>query len=51
MDPSLIRKYISYAKRNIFPTYLHKKLYIFRLSLEAGDCIKNYYLSLRENNI
>ena len=40
MDPSIIRKYISYAKKHINPN----------LTPEAAEILKNFYITLRENN-
>lgn len=35
----ILKKYISYARHTVFP----------KLSLEACEVIKNFYISLREN--
>ncbi|KRX02914.1 P-loop containing nucleoside triphosphate hydrolase [Pseudocohnilembus persalinus] len=40
LDPLIIRKYMSYAKKHIRPT----------LSSEAADVLKKFYITLRENN-
>lgn len=39
LAPSLLKKYISYAKHTVFP----------KLSFEACEVIKDFYISLREN--
>jgi len=39
IQPHILKKYISYARHTVFP----------KLSLEACEVIKNFYISLREN--
>ena len=39
LNPQLLKKYISYARHTVFP----------KLSMEACEIIKNFYISLREN--
>ena len=41
LNPQLLKKYISYARHTVFP----------KLSMEACEVIKNFYISLRENAI
>jgi DNA replicative helicase MCM subunit Mcm2 (Cdc46/Mcm family) len=37
--PSFLKKYISYAKHTVFP----------KLSIEACEVLKDFYISLRQN--
>jgi replicative DNA helicase Mcm len=39
LEPSVLKKYISYAKHTVFP----------KLSMEACEVLKDFYISLREN--
>ena len=39
LQPQLLKKYISYAKHTVFP----------KLSIEACEVIKDFYITLREN--
>ena len=39
VNPQLLKKYISYAKHTVFP----------KLSLEACEVLKAFYITLREN--
>lgn len=39
LPPQLLKKYISYAKHTVFP----------KLSIEACEVIKDFYITLREN--
>jgi DNA replicative helicase MCM subunit Mcm2 (Cdc46/Mcm family) len=41
LNPQLLKKYISYARHTVFP----------KLSMEACEIIKNFYISLRENAV
>lgn len=41
LTPNLLKKYISYARHTVFP----------KLSMEACEIIKNFYISLRENAV
>ena len=38
LSPLMLKKYISFAKHTVFP----------RLSLEAAEVLKNYYIKLRD---
>lgn len=39
LSPQLLKKYLSYAKHTVFP----------KLSIEACEVLKDFYISLREN--
>jgi DNA replicative helicase MCM subunit Mcm2 (Cdc46/Mcm family) len=39
MPPQILKKYISYAKHTVFP----------KLSMEACEVLKDFYISMREN--
>lgn len=39
ITPQLLKKYISYARHTVFP----------KLSLEACEVLKDFYIKLREN--
>ena len=39
LQPQLLKKYLSYAKHTVFP----------KLSIEACEVIKDFYITLREN--
>lgn len=41
LPPQFVKKFISYAKHTIFP----------KLSIEACEVIKDFYISLRENAV
>lgn len=41
LSPQFIKKYISYAKHTVFP----------KLSIDACEVIKDFYISLRENAV
>jgi DNA helicase MCM8 len=39
ISPALLKKYVSYSKHTVFP----------KLSIEACEVLKEFYISLREN--
>lgn len=52
IHPALLRKYIGWAKKQCHPKYFLVvcKFTFIRLSVEACDAIKNFYLSLRKKH-